>query len=382
MMLNPLKGFKWLDSILLRRLRRAFSNIVEEWRFRQAARQLDFLVPRVHYGRLGTAIGGPTFKAQKLDQYFPHHQYGYNLIYTVNRTVPAEICRRAKEYGVKVVYNADGVLYGAYYPEKRWRSVNDQLYQTYEQADYIFFQSKFAQLSTEHFLGEPKAPHEILYNAVDTDIFKPPEQEFKSSFITLLTTGFHRLRYRLEVVVRMTALLKKRELPNVRLVIAGRLGQGDGIWDVEKPIHALVERLDLSDSVIFLPAYSQQEAPQIYQAADVFVHAQWNDTCPSVVIEAMACGLPVVYSNSGGTPELVGNAGIGVSSRMSWEEIQIPSYKEFAASVIQVLDRRTEFSKRARERAVHFFNIQDWIKRHRQIFEALLKGEDCLALRR
>jgi len=134
----------------------------------------------------------------------------------------------------------------------------------------------------------------------------------------------------------------------------------------------------LSDNVIFLPAYSQQEAPQIYQAADAFVHAQWNDTCPSVVIEAMACGLPVVYSNSGGTPELVGDAGIGVSSRMSWEEIQIPSFKEFAESVIQVLDRRTDFSKRARERAIRFFNIRDWIKRHQQIFEALLKDEDRL----
>lgn len=374
-MLNLLKGFKWLGSVPLRRVKRAFSNTVEEWRFRQAARQLDFSLPRVHYGYLGTYIGGPVIKVQKLDQYFPHHQYGYNLIYTVNGTVPAEICRRAKKCGVKVVYNADGVLYGAYHPEEKWRSVNDRFRQTYEQADYIFFQSKFAQFSTEHFLGEPTAPHEILYNAVDTDILKPSEG-VKSLNITLLTTGYHRLYYRLEVVVRMTALLKE-ELPNVRLVIAGRLGQGYGIWDVEKPIRALVERLNLSDSVIFLPAYSQQEAPQIYQAADVFVHAQWNDTCPSVVIEAMACGLPVVYSNSGGTPELVGDAGIGISSRMSWEEIQIPSYEEFAESVIQVLDRRTEFSKRARERAVRFFDIRDWIERHQQVFESLLKGEDC-----
>jgi glycosyltransferase involved in cell wall biosynthesis len=367
-----------LTSTALEWVKNIPSRFIDDWRFRRAARQLMFVAPKVHYGPLGDGIGGPSAKVHRLSRYFPNHQYGYNLIYTINGTVPAEVCRRAKSYGVKVVYNGDGVLYGAYHPEEKWRLMNERMRRVYQQADFIFFQSEFAKYSAECFLGAPSAPHEILYNAVDTSFFRSPERRASAPGITLLTTGWHRLYYRLEVVVKMAALLKE-DFPDLRLVIAGPLGQGDGIWDVERPIHRLVEQLGLSDQVIFLSAYTYHEAPEIYQMADIFVHAQWNDTCPSVVLEAMASGLPVVYSDSGGTPELVADAGIGVSSKMSWEEIQIPSYEEFAEAVIRVLDRRPELSKRARERAVRYFDIQHWIMRHRQVFESLLRGEDCLA---
>jgi glycosyltransferase involved in cell wall biosynthesis len=64
--------------------------------------------------------------------------------------------------------------------------------------------------------------------------------------------------------------------------------------------------LKLQDHVTFTGSYTQQQAVDIYRGADVLLHTQYNDACPSVVLEAMACGLPVVYSNSGGVGELVG----------------------------------------------------------------------------
>ena len=49
--------------------------------------------------------------------------------------------------------------------------------------------------------------------------------------------------------------------------------------------------------------------------AHVLLHTKVNDPCPTAVIEAMACGLPVAYPASGGTVELVGDeAGIGVAA--------------------------------------------------------------------
>jgi len=353
---------------------RSISQLIDELRFRQTAHKIDFAAPRVYYGRvINSSVGGASVKAHRLSKYFPHYNYGYNLIYTVNGSVSASACRRAKRYGVNVVYNADGVLYGAYHPEKKWKTINDQYRRVYEQADHVFFQSRFAQMSAEHFLGKPRAAHEILYNAVDTNFFAPGSRPHSISGPTLLTAGFHRMFYRLEVVVRAVDVIRK-EYPEVHLIIAGKLGTGTGIWDVDGPIQALIEELGLTEHVTFLPVYSQAEAPNIYRLGDVLVHAQWNDVCPSVVIEAMSCGLPVVYSDSGGTPELVGDAGLGVSSPkvLNWNELPVPSYQEFAEKALLVLANRYEMSKIARSRAEQFFDIRYWIKRHFELFERLL----------
>ena len=54
--------------------------------------------------------------------------------------------------------------------------------------------------------------------------------------------------------------------------------------------------------------------------AHLLLHTKVKDPCPSTVVEAMACGLPVVYPASGGTVELVGDeAGIGVAHADTWD---------------------------------------------------------------
>ena len=61
-----------------------------------------------------------------------------------------------------------------------------------------------------------------------------------------------------------------------------------------------------------------------------------KDPCPSAVIEAMACGLPVVYPASGGTVELVGDeAGIGVPHPDGWERDEPPDPEALADAVAQ-----------------------------------------------
>ena len=59
--------------------------------------------------------------------------------------------------------------------------------------------------------------------------------------------------------------------------------------------------------------------------ADLLLHTKYNDPCPTVVLEAMASGLPVVYSASGGVPELVGEeAGVGIPAPFDWEHDHPP----------------------------------------------------------
>jgi glycosyltransferase involved in cell wall biosynthesis len=88
------------------------------------------------------------------------------------------------------------------------------------------------------------------------------------------------------------------------------------------------------------------------------------------VLEAMACGLPVVCSASGGTPELVGDAGIGVEAPLDWERDHPPEPEALAAAVHECTRRLDGLAAAARARALRF-DVGGWIERHRVVFEAL-----------
>ena len=119
----------------------------------------------------------------------------------------------------------------------------------------------------------------------------------------------------------------------------------------------------------FLGRYSQSEAPAIFRRAHVLLHTKVNDPCPSLVIEAMACGLPVVYPRSGGVPELVGDdAGIGVPHPDGFERDEPPSAEALADAVTRVLADLPAYAAAARSRAVERFALEPWLDRHAELF--------------
>jgi glycosyltransferase involved in cell wall biosynthesis len=107
------------------------------------------------------------------------------------------------------------------------------------------------------------------------------------------------------------------------------------------------------------------------QRADLLLHTKYNDPCPTVVLEALASGLPVVYSASGGVPELVGaDAGIGIEAPLDWERDHPPSADRLADAVLAVDADLPDRADAARERALRF-DSRGWIARHRAVFEQL-----------
>jgi glycosyltransferase involved in cell wall biosynthesis len=94
------------------------------------------------------------------------------------------------------------------------------------------------------------------------------------------------------------------------------------------------------------------------------------------VLEALACGRPVVYSRSGGVPELVGDhAGIGVDAPLSWHEDIPPRAEALADAVSRVRDRWAEASAAARQRAVELFDVSRWVARHDAVFRQLIQAQ-------
>jgi glycosyltransferase involved in cell wall biosynthesis len=155
-------------------------------------------------------------------------------------------------------------------------------------------------------------------------------------------------------------------LPEARLLITGRLVSDPG---------PLLRGLGLAGRVDFSGRYSQREAPALFRRGYLLLHTKVLDPCPSVVIEAMACGLPVVYPRSGGTVELVGDeAGVGVPHPESWERDEPPAPEALADAVQRVLEARERYAAAARRRAVERFALGRWLQRHEEVFAALLRG--------
>jgi glycosyltransferase involved in cell wall biosynthesis len=187
--------------------------------------------------------------------------------------------------------------------------------------------------------------------------------------LTLLLGGTQYARYRVEAAIRALALLR-RHTPDARLIIAGTLR-----WPSTKTPRAdaegLARELGTTTSVEFAGAYAQADAVRLYQRADILLHTKVNDPCPTVVIEALACGLPVVYSASGGVPELVGDeAGIGVRAEANWERDVPPDPEALAEGALQVWRELPRFSAAARRRAARF-DIRPWVARHSDVFSKL-----------
>lgn len=96
----------------------------------------------------------------------------------------------------------------------------------------------------------------------------------------------------------------RARLEQVKLVIAGKQG-----W-MFQPIFDLVQKLDLAQEVIFTGFVPDVDLPALYSLAEAFVFPSLYEGFGLPVLEAMACGTPVITSNVSSLPEVTGDAGL------------------------------------------------------------------------
>jgi glycosyltransferase involved in cell wall biosynthesis len=314
-------------------------------------------------------LGGHV-KFALLDSVLPNAPVDFNVLYLGSSAMPLEapmLVRLARRRNAAFAWNQNGVAYPGWYGDG-WELVNRPRAKLLHAADYVFYQSAFCKLSADRFYGERQGAWEVLHNPVDTTRFVPGRRPSRP--LTLLLGGSQYQRYRLEVALQTLAAVR-RERSDARLLVAGALSfAADG----REQALALVEGLGLDDAVELVGPYTQVQAPALMQRGDVLLHTKYNDPCPTVVLEAMACGLPVVYSASGGVPELVGDdAGFGVPAPLDWDRDHPPAPDELATAVHAVAEGLDERSEAARARA-QAFDSRQWVSRHREVFEELLSG--------
>jgi glycosyltransferase involved in cell wall biosynthesis len=342
---------------------------------RAAWRWARLLVPgrpepgvRVFYGHdripgPGDVVAGGTAKFQRLGSRFPNRPTDFTLLYLGSTWLPRDLqplLRFARRRRIPIVVNQSGVAYPGWAGDAT-DEINREFRRALLAADHVLYQSEFCKRSADRFLGGPRGSWEVLYNAVDVEHFRPADVTPPNGPVLLLA-GDQTQAYRLELALRTLAEVVNSH-PDARLLVTGRL--------VSTP-EPLVAELGLEDRVEFLGGYAQRNAPEIYRRAHLLLHTKVNDPCPSAVIEAMACGLPVVCPASGGTLELVGDeAGVAVPHPDGWERDEPPSPQALAEAVSRVLDELERYSAAARRRASERFALGPWLDRHAELFAEL-----------
>ncbi len=199
----------------------------------------------------------------------------------------ADRLRRLRRAGCRMVHRVDGPL-AAYRgfddgTDRRIRELNREF------ADATILQSHYS-LEQHRAMGLAYPSATVIVNAADPALFSPaPRAPLKGRRIRLVSTSWSDNRNKGADVYEW--LDRNLDWSRYEYTFIGRLPLA--------PQHIRVEP----------PADSARVAALLRQA-DIYITASRNDPCSNSLIEALACGLPAIYLNSGGHPEIVGAGGL------------------------------------------------------------------------
>lgn len=216
-------------------------------------------------------------------------------------------------------------------------------------ADAIIVNSRSMQADVERYLAVRPEKLHLIYEAVDHGVFRPGKRDEARAYLERygVTRPFVLFVSSLWRYKNCEGLLRawpraRTEVPGRQLVIVG--ARRDELH--AKELDALVAELRIAADVVFVGGVPLEETARFYQAAEAFVYPSFTETFGLPLLEAMACGCPVVTSNISAMPEIAGDAA----------QLADPDDPESIAAAIALAcgPRQQELRERGLRRAAEF----------------------------
>jgi len=189
--------------------------------------------------------------------------------------------------------------------------------------------------------SKPDQKIDIIYNGTDVENFKPDDnRRNKEKFIITLggtrVTARKGINYLIEAVYGL-----HQKYPQICVTVIGEGNEKENLENLSK-------KLGIKDKIIFLGRVEYNKINAYYQEASVFVLPSLNEGMSNAMLEALASGLPIIATDTGGTRELVSDGENGFIIKMK--------DSNDIANKIEVLikdeDLRLKMAKKSREKAL------------------------------
>ena len=225
----------------------------------------------------------------------------------------------------------------------------------------VFLTEQLARTALAEAPFMRRAGYRVIPNGVDCDHFHPDEA---AGFLfrrrhelgdgpVLLGVGALEIEKRWDLLLDSVARLAPPAPP------LGLCGTGA----LEGSLRAHAARLGLD--VRFLGQVDSGELVGAYNAATCVVHTRPDEVFALSLIEALACGRPVVASGGGGTPELVGEAGLVAPPE------DPAAFARLLGDLLGDARRRAALAAAARRRALERYSVERMVREYAELLEAL-----------
>ena len=245
---------------------------------------------------------------------------------------------------------------------KYWKNIMAGL----RKSDRIITISEFSKQEIIKELKYPEERIDIVSVAVDHEVYQPKRDKtlLKSVHIpenqkTILYVGSETPRMNLDFLLESLSKLKKT-FPDFKLI---KVGDPQSFGAREHFLNSIKEN-GLENNVIFTGYIAEEDLPKWYNATDLLVYPCLYAGFGVPPLEAMACGTPVITSNTSSLPEVVGDAGIMVDPNDS---------ETMSKSIFELLtneSQREEMIQRGLKRS-KLFNWDDSAKITSEIYAEL-----------
>ncbi len=272
---------------------------------------------------------------------------------------------RARRRGIRVVQRLDGVNW---VQRVKWSGMKYSVRAEYGNfmlslirsrfADRVIYQSQFIRKWWEDWYGVTNAPSTVIINGVDLSTYTPEGESERPTdrYRMLLLEGSLARGLNSGLFHAVSVAEKLSAKYPMEVVVAGTVDEA-----TKRNLHSKV-------SVKFLGTVPRAEIPKLARSSHLMYCAEVNPPCPNSVIEAMACGLPVIGFDSGALKELVSKeAGCIVPYGANPWKLETPDISALAQSAGEVLEKQNQFRAAARKRAEAKFGLDQMVESYLKV---------------